>query len=151
MVAVLDRLGCDSVAILGLGVPVGVLFAATHPRRTRALVLADASVRYRRANDYRAGWSDREIDERIEAVRNGGLVGSPQLMAPSLSEDLAFQRWFNRAGRLHCTPGDRVWRIRHRRPHRSTGGRTRPPEPSACLTNRRRPPRRLRFRLSRPG
>jgi pimeloyl-ACP methyl ester carboxylesterase len=88
-----------------------VVFAASRPGRTRALVLADASVRYRCSDYYPAGWSDREIDERIEAVRNGGLVGSPQVMAPSLSEDLAFQRWFNRAGRLHCTPGDRVWRI----------------------------------------
>jgi class 3 adenylate cyclase len=111
MVAVLDHLGCDRVAILGLGPPVGVLFAAAHPDRTRAMVLADASVRYRRADDYPAGWSDREIDERIAAVRNGGLIGSPQIMAPSLAEDVAFQRWFNRAGRLNCSPGDRLWRI----------------------------------------
>jgi class 3 adenylate cyclase len=111
MVAVIDDLGCDRVAILGLSVPVGVLFAAAHPGRTRALVLADASVRYRWAEDYPAGWSDREMDERIEGVRQGGLIGSPELMAPSLSGDAAFRRWFNRAGRLHCSPGDRVWRI----------------------------------------
>jgi pimeloyl-ACP methyl ester carboxylesterase len=109
MVAVIDHLGCDRVAILGLGVP-GVLFAATHPDRTRALVLADSSVRYRRAEGYPAGWSDNMIDERIQAVRNGGLIGSPQVMAPSRSEDVASQRWFNRAGRLSCSPGDRVWR-----------------------------------------
>jgi class 3 adenylate cyclase len=111
MVAVLDHLGCDRVAILGLGAPVGVLFAAAHPGRTRALVLADQSVRYRRADDYPAGWSDREIDERIEKVRKGELPGGPLVMAPSLSEDLAFERWFNRAGRLGYRPGDRVWRI----------------------------------------
>jgi class 3 adenylate cyclase len=111
MVAVIDHLGCDRVAILGLGIPVGVQFAAAHPDRTRALVLADASVRYRCADGYPAGWSDREIDERIEAVRNGGFAGSPQVMAPSLSGDVAFQRWFNRASRLHCSPGDRVWRV----------------------------------------
>ena len=69
MVAVIDHLGCDGVAILGLSVPVGVLFAAAHPDRTRALVLADASVRYRAADDYPAGWPDGEIDERIEGVR----------------------------------------------------------------------------------
>jgi pimeloyl-ACP methyl ester carboxylesterase len=102
MVAVVDHLGCDRVAILGLSIPVGVLFAAAHPGRTRALVLADASVRYRWAEDYPAGWSDREIDERIEGVRKGGLPGA-QTMAPSLSGDVAFHRWFNRAGRLNCT------------------------------------------------
>jgi class 3 adenylate cyclase len=111
VVAVVDDLGCDRVALLGLGPPVGVLFAATHPGRTRALVLADASVWYRWADDYPAGWSDREIDERIEAVRKGGLPGSPEVMAPSLSEDVAFRRWYNRAGRLNCSPSDRVWRI----------------------------------------
>jgi class 3 adenylate cyclase len=110
MVAVVDHLGCDRVALLGLGGSLGVLFAATHPGRTRALVLADSSVRYRCADGYPAGWSDREIDERIEGVRKGGLIGSPQVMAPSLSEDVAFQSWFNRAGRLSCSPGDRVWR-----------------------------------------
>jgi pimeloyl-ACP methyl ester carboxylesterase len=111
MVAVLDDLGCDRVAILGLGAPVGVVFAAAHPDRTRALVLADQSVRYRRADDYPAGWSDREIDERIEKVRKGELPGGPLVMAPSLSGDVAFQRWFNWAGRLCYRPGDRVWRI----------------------------------------
>jgi class 3 adenylate cyclase len=110
MVAVVDHLGCDRVAILGLGVPVGVLFAATHPDRTRALVLADCSVRYRWADDYPAGWSDREIDERIEAVRKGGVHGNRAVLAPSLSEDVAFARWFDRALRLNFRPGDRLWR-----------------------------------------
>ena len=110
MVAVVDHLGCDRVAILGLGVPVGVLFAAAHPDRTRALVLADCSVRYRRADDYPAGWTDQEIDERIEAVRKGGYPAN-RVAAPSLSEDVAFQRWFDRAHRLNFRPGDRLWRL----------------------------------------
>jgi class 3 adenylate cyclase len=111
MVAVVDHLGCDQVALLGLSQSAGVLFAATHPARTRALVLADASVRFRWADDYSAGWSEGEIDERIEGVRQGDLLGRPEIMAPSLSEDMAFRRWFNRAGRLNTSPGDRVWRV----------------------------------------
>jgi class 3 adenylate cyclase len=110
MVAVVDHLGCDRVAILGLGVPVGVLFAAAHPDRTRALVLTDCSVRYRRADDYPAGWTDSEIDERIEKVRKGGYPGN-RVAAPSLSDDVAFQRWIDRANRLNFRPGDRLWRL----------------------------------------
>jgi class 3 adenylate cyclase len=110
MVAIVDHLGCDRVALLGLGQSVGVPFAATHPERTRALVLADSSVRFRRAEGYPAGWTDRDIDARIAGVRQGGLIGSPEIVAPSLSGDVAFRRWFNRAGRLNCSPGDRVWR-----------------------------------------
>jgi pimeloyl-ACP methyl ester carboxylesterase len=71
-VAVVDDLGCDRVALLGLTVPVGVAFAATHPDRTRALVLADGSARFRRAADYPPGLPDRAIDETIERVRKGG-------------------------------------------------------------------------------
>jgi class 3 adenylate cyclase len=110
MVAVVDHLGCDRVAIFGLGVPVGVLFAAAHPDRTRALVLADCSVRYRRADDYPAGWTDPEIDERIEEVRKGGYPAN-RVAGPSLSDDVAFQRWFDRAHRLNFRPGDRLWRL----------------------------------------
>jgi class 3 adenylate cyclase/pimeloyl-ACP methyl ester carboxylesterase len=110
MLAVVDNLGCERVAILGLGVPVGVLFAASHPDRTTALVLADASARYRRGDDYPAGWSDREIDERIDAVRRDGTSAPPEVLAPSLADDAAFRQWFNRAGRLNSRPGDRVWR-----------------------------------------
>jgi class 3 adenylate cyclase len=108
MLAVVDDVGCERVAVLGLSAPVGVVFAATHPDRTTALVLADASARRRRADDY-PGSSDKETDEHIERFRKG--IGGPALLAPSLAEDAAFQRWFDRAVRLASRPGDRVWRV----------------------------------------
>jgi class 3 adenylate cyclase len=110
MLAVVHDLGCERVAVLGLGVPVGLLFAASHPHRTTALVLADASARYRVADDYPAGWPDSEIDERIDRVRKGEQPGSPEAMAPGLAEDAAFRQWFDRARRLTYRPRDRVWR-----------------------------------------
>jgi pimeloyl-ACP methyl ester carboxylesterase len=64
MVAVVDHLGCNQVALLALSQSAGVLFAATHPDRTRALVLADSSVRYRSAEGYPAGWPDRRQEPR---------------------------------------------------------------------------------------
>ena len=111
MLAVVDDLGCERVAVLGLGVPVGLVFAASHPDRATALVLVDGSARYRRSDDYPAGWSDTEIDERIELVRKGGLLGGPAVLAPSLAEDAGFREWFDRAGRLNSRPADRVWRV----------------------------------------
>jgi pimeloyl-ACP methyl ester carboxylesterase len=39
MLALLDYLQIEQVAVLGLEVPTGVLFAASHPERTKALVL----------------------------------------------------------------------------------------------------------------
>jgi class 3 adenylate cyclase len=111
MVAVVDAAGCERVAVLGLGVPVGAAFAATHPDRTTALVLADTSARQRRAHDYPEGWSDLEIAGRIDAVRDTGLLASVEVLAPSLADDAAFRDWFERAGRLFYRPSDRVWRL----------------------------------------
>jgi class 3 adenylate cyclase len=110
VVAVVDAVGCERVAIMGLGVPVGVVFAATYPGRTSALVLADASARFRRSDDYRVGWSDAEMDRRMAAVRGGELVGSVEVMAPSLSDDADFRWWYERATRLNSSPEDRRWR-----------------------------------------
>jgi class 3 adenylate cyclase len=111
MVAVVDDLGCERVAILGLNVPLGVVLAATHPDRTTALVLADASARFRAAGDYPVGWSDEEFQERLEGVRKGELIGRLEVMAPGLAHDATFRQWFGRAGRLNCPPGDRRWRV----------------------------------------
>jgi class 3 adenylate cyclase len=113
VVAVVDAVGCEHVAIIGFGVPVGVVFAATYPGRTSALVLADASVRYRWSADYPAGWPDTEVHRRIAAERSGALVGSLEVLAPSLSDDAAFRWWFERAARLNSTPEDRGWRTEH--------------------------------------
>ena len=38
MVALLDFLGCERVAVLGLGAGPSTIFAASHPERTRALI-----------------------------------------------------------------------------------------------------------------
>ena len=110
IVAVLDAVGSERVAVLGLSVPVGLVFAATHPDRTTAVVAADAPVRFRRAPDYPVGWSDEEIDRRIEVSRRGGFPGSVEAMAPGLVDDDEFRDWFERAGRLHLRPDDRLWR-----------------------------------------
>jgi class 3 adenylate cyclase len=119
MVAVLDAVGCERVTLLGLGIPVGALFAATHPERTTALVLADTTSRIRRADDYPQGLSvervDRILNESMNAVRPEGskraeVMGVEQY-APTRAEDVRFRRWFQRAMRLTCPPDDRFWRM----------------------------------------
>jgi class 3 adenylate cyclase len=110
MLAIINDLGCERVALFGLTVPVGALFAAAHPGRTRALVLADASARYRAADDYPAGYPDADIDARVEAVRRGKIIGGVEVNAPSLVGDVAFRRWSERSKRLNCGPRDYVWR-----------------------------------------
>ena len=111
MVAVLDALGWERAAIIGLGIPVGAVFAATHPDRATALVMADAPVRLRRGDDYPVGWPDTECDRRIAAARDGEPTGTLDMMAPSLRDDAEFRWWYERASRLHSRPADRVLRI----------------------------------------
>jgi class 3 adenylate cyclase len=110
MVAVLDALGWERVAIISLGIPVGAVFAATHPGRATALVMSDAPVRFRRSDDYPAGWPDTEIDRRIAAVRGGGPIASVEVNAPSLRDDAEYRWWYERAFRLHAPPAERAWR-----------------------------------------
>ena len=55
MLAVLDEVGVERAVVLGLGIAPPLLFAATHPRRTEALVLFNTSARVRRADDYPEG------------------------------------------------------------------------------------------------
>jgi class 3 adenylate cyclase/pimeloyl-ACP methyl ester carboxylesterase len=114
MVTVLDAVGVRRAALLGLGVASGVLFAATHPDRTTALVLYNATARFRRADDYPDGLSDREIERRLQVgpgVTNPG-VASVEQIAPGLADDRRFRRWFDRAQRLTLGPHEAAWRLK---------------------------------------
>jgi len=119
ILAVLDEIGCEHVALLGLGVPTGLLFAATHPERTSAVVLVNATARLRRADDYPQGLPEALVDQGLAASKAGPLSGlsalvrQASLLAPSVADDLRFQRWLARAGRLTCSPEDQLWRVRN--------------------------------------
>jgi class 3 adenylate cyclase len=111
--AVLDEIGCEHAALLGLGVPSPLLFAATHPERTTAVVLVNTTARLRRADDYPQGVSEEQID-RLLASHDHPFYGPERTsLAPSLVDDLRFQRWLARAGRLTYPPEERLWRLRN--------------------------------------
>jgi class 3 adenylate cyclase len=114
MVAVLDAVGCERVALLELGVPVGVWFTATHPERTAALVLVNSTARLRRADDYPEGLSDEQVKGQMERAEDPDETsdGTLTILAPSLVDDARFQRWFRRAARLTAPPEERLWRQR---------------------------------------
>jgi class 3 adenylate cyclase len=107
MVAVLDAVGSERTAIMGLQAPQPLLFAATHPARTRALVLVDVPVVVRQCDDNPGGLTKEEIDGRVAAA---GTMFPLELMAPSLVNDRRFATWYRRASRLVMTPADQSWR-----------------------------------------
>jgi class 3 adenylate cyclase len=105
---VLDAAGSNRAAVIGHGdgSPMAILFAATHPDRTSALVLADAYARRGRAPDYRCGIPPQIANRLIELVlKNWGTGRDTILGAPSLANNLSFIEWRGRYERLAMSPG----------------------------------------------
>jgi class 3 adenylate cyclase/pimeloyl-ACP methyl ester carboxylesterase len=69
--AVMDAAGSSRAAIVGatIGVPTGLLFAATYPERTLALVLARGFARHLWAPDYPWGWTLEKLNAVVEAYQ----------------------------------------------------------------------------------
>jgi class 3 adenylate cyclase len=114
MIAVLDDLGCERVVVLGaLIAPPALQFAATHPERTSALVLINATARFRRADDYPEGLAEETLDAfgawRRKVWGTGRVLS---VWAPNLVGDTRFARWFARCERLSNPPEDAAWRSR---------------------------------------
>jgi class 3 adenylate cyclase len=109
VLSVLDTVGSSSAAFFGLSQagPMAIMFAASHPERTRALVLYASYASPRQHKDYPWGrspeWMDdygRLIDEKWGS---GLFLGQ---VAPSRLEDLSFSRWWSRFERLSYGPGN---------------------------------------------
>ena len=107
--AVLDDLGSARAALFGHGEggPMALLFAATHPDRTQALVLADTCARRRRAPDYPWGMPD-DVAERYIADIIGawGTGEAARLAAPGEAHRAGFIERRGRLERLAMSPGE---------------------------------------------
>jgi class 3 adenylate cyclase len=114
MLTVIDAVGCERVVPLATtGLTAGVLFAATHPERTRAVVLANSVVRLRHADDYPEGFSDEELEQVVASRAVSGHNDVVEFVAPSLADDHQFRHWFERATRLTVSPKEEVERLRN--------------------------------------
>jgi hypothetical protein len=108
VLAVLDAAGSESAAIAATleGGPMALLFAATHPDRTKALVLYATFARAVSAPDYEWAWSAEERDAKmgllVERWGEGLVAGG---VAPSRMSDPRFMEWAGRLERLAASPG----------------------------------------------
>ena len=106
--AVMDAVGSERAALMGVseGGPMCLLFAATYPERTAALVLNGAYARRLWAEDYPFGEMPEEYEAFLEDIREnwGGPVGLER-RAPSLIDDERFRSWWATYLRMSASPG----------------------------------------------
>ncbi len=107
VVAVMDAAGSEQAAIYAQleGGAMAALFAATHPERTKALVLYEAQPRMSWAPDY--DWAVKRED-REEWLRHGNNWGDGSrilALAPRSSSDPRLRQWFAKLERLAASPG----------------------------------------------
>ncbi len=94
VLSVMDAVGCGRAALLGTDQtgPLAIVFAATYPERTAALVVYGSYARGTWAPDYPGGWTDEQWDAYLEELER--RWGQPDYvreyykwMAPSQSID----------------------------------------------------------------
>ncbi|MGZ4242497.1 MAG: alpha/beta fold hydrolase [Actinomycetota bacterium] len=106
--AVMDAAGCERAALLGAseGAPLAILFAATYPERTTALILYGAMARTTWSEDHPWATPKEDLlkaaDEFLFPYWGQGIT--VETFAPSLADDPAAVRWSGRMERFAATP-----------------------------------------------
>jgi pimeloyl-ACP methyl ester carboxylesterase len=107
LLAVLDAAGSEQATLLGIseGGPMSLLFAGSHPRRARSLVLYGVSPRFSQGPDWPWGWTQPEIaailTELEEAWGQGALL---DLFAPGVAGDETARHNWGRTQRAGASP-----------------------------------------------
>ena len=110
--AVMDVVGCERAALLAADAtgPLAIVFAATHPERTAALILFGTTCCGLRKPDYPWSWSEDEWEAYADEVEEGW--GDPAFvekflrgLAPTLDLDDATVRTFTTYFRVAASPG----------------------------------------------
>jgi class 3 adenylate cyclase len=104
---VIDAVGSTRVVVFGHGDggPITMLFAATYPERTEALVLGDTFARVRHATDYPDGLSEAAAQAKAVALCASWGREDPQLLARRGVKNPSFASWRARFERLSLSPG----------------------------------------------
>src|SRR5947209_9416184 len=100
VVAVMDAAGSEQAAVYAQleGGAMAALFAATHPERTRALILYEGMPRMSWAPDY--DWAMRMEERKAGALNSKWGDGSQIVGLAPRSADPRLSRWFARLERL---------------------------------------------------
>lgn len=105
--AVMDGVGSERAALLGIseGGPMSILFSATHPDRTTALILFGTAATVGAGEDP-TGISRRTLEDILRGVEEhwGGPV-LVEIFCPSLADDPEYLDWYAKRLRMAASPG----------------------------------------------
>ena len=104
--AVMDAAGSRRAVLLGAseGGPMSLLFAATYPERTRALILYGAYAHF-----HTFVMDKDALEQFIQGIENGwGTGASAHRFAPDAARDERYRNWWARYERLSVSPSDAV-------------------------------------------
>src|SRR2546423_9143180 len=106
--AVLDAVGWQRATIWGIseGGQMAMMFAATYPQRTQALVLYGTFARFARADDYPYGYPPELNKKWLGVVASSWGTGAlSAYFAPSFAADPESMRILGRVERMAMSPG----------------------------------------------
>ena len=109
--AVMDAAGSEKAALFGYseGGPMSILFSATYPARTTALIIYGSYARRLRAPDHPYGKTPKEWDEFVQRLeREWGGPAAIDIFAPSQADDAKFRQVFANYYRQAASPGTAV-------------------------------------------
>jgi len=103
---VLDEVGSERAAIFAVldAAAMGMLFAATNPERTSALILGNGTARYRAAEGY-PGMDDATVDAAVAWFETAwGTEEFAVAINPASSATPGYTRWFAKYMRASASP-----------------------------------------------
>src|SRR5262245_5998611 len=105
--AVMDAVGSCRAALFGYseGGPMSILFAATYPDRTSALILYASCARTTWAANYQWGRTEQDWATRFSLVeQTWGQGNHVDLFAPSMESNSEYRKWQARYERSSASP-----------------------------------------------
>jgi pimeloyl-ACP methyl ester carboxylesterase len=106
--AVLDAVNSNRAALIGVseGGPMSLLYAATYPGRTSALVLYGSYARRAWAPDHPFGVTSERMQGILEAIeKDWGSSVAMEIWSPSIANDESYKQWRATYLRLAASPG----------------------------------------------
>jgi pimeloyl-ACP methyl ester carboxylesterase/class 3 adenylate cyclase len=106
--AVMDAVGSEKAALLGYseGGSMSILFAATYPERTTALILYACFARLAWSPDYPWGRTEEQRAARDKMIAEAwGQGNHVEVWAPSFANDPQYRSWQARMERASASPG----------------------------------------------